>query len=107
MSGRAAGRIAIQGNPSFSAAPFDIGDDGLDHLQWSGRALEFRKAVGDRVAGEMADPAFGDAEEADRVEVRLRTHFEPVVDVRRRVAQITLAADMAKHLAFGEIIEHA
>src|SRR3546814_6585941 len=81
--------------------------DGLDHLQWSGRALEFRKAVGDRVAGEMADPAFGDAEEADRLEVRLRTHVEPVRDVRRQVDQIALGADREKHLAVGANIERA
>src|SRR3546814_8812076 len=55
----------------------------------------------------MADPAFGDAEEADRLEVRLRTHVEPVRDVRRQVDQIALGADREKHLAVGANIERA
>src|SRR3546814_9875142 len=48
-----------------------------------------------------------DAEEADRLEVRLRTHVEPVRDVRRQVDQIALGADREKHLAVGANIERA
>src|SRR3546814_17099967 len=55
----------------------------------------------------MADPGFGEAEEAERLEVRLRTHVEPVRDVRRQVDQIALGADREKHRAVGANIERA